>query len=114
DRPSHRGGDRYRGRVSKKDMERAIAARKESEPAPQPAALSTGHRPLADGDEVVPITRMRRTIAERMLHSTRTVPHAWTMVEVDVTSLVAWRERIKEDFRRREGFNLTYLAFVVK
>lgn len=102
------------GRVSKKDMERAIAAREETQAVPQPAALSAAHRPLADGDEVLPITRMRRTIAERMLHSTRTVPHAWTMVEVDVTSLVAWRERIKEDFRRREGFNLTYLAFVVK
>jgi len=57
---------------------------------------------------------MRRTIAERMVQSKRTVPHAWTMVEVDVTRLVEWRESIKEEFRRREGFNLTYLPFVVK
>ena len=49
-----------------------------------------------------------------MVHSKRTVPHAWTTVEVDVTSLVEWRESIKEEFRRREGFNLTYLPFVVK
>src|SRR5690606_30020940 len=54
------------------------------------------------------------TIAERMVHSTRTVPHAWTTVEVDVTSLVKFRESIKEEFRRREGINLTYLPFVVK
>ncbi|MBO2520970.1 MAG: 2-oxo acid dehydrogenase subunit E2 [Clostridia bacterium] len=98
------------GRVSKKDMERAIAdagARaKAAPPAPAPGLL--------DADEVVPITRMRRTIAERMVQSKRTVPHAWTMVEVDVTRLVEWRESIKEEFRRREGFNLTYLPFVVK
>jgi len=118
------------GRVSKKDMERAIAQAKEREravvlsgshesrsvwaPEDESGSASAARRPLADGDEVLPITRMRRTIAERMVHSKRTVPHAWTTVEVDVTSLVAWRESIKEEFRRREGFNLTYLPFVVK
>ena len=109
------------GRVTKQDMERAIEARRQSQ-APRPAAVagrattaaSARSRPIADGDEVVPITRLRRTIAERMVHSKRTVPHAWTTVEVDVTSLVEWRESIKEEFRRREGFNLTYLPFVVK
>lgn len=102
------------GRVTKQDMEREIARR--TGPARPAVAAATEGRleRTADGDEVLPITRMRRTIAERMVHSTRTVPHAWTTVEVDVTKLVAWRERIKEEFRRREGFNLTYLPFVVK
>lgn len=69
---------------------------------------------IEDYDEVVPLTTMRRTIATRMAHSKRTVPHAWTYVEVDVTNLVRWRESIKEEFRRREGVNLTYLPFVIK
>lgn len=103
------------GRVTKHDMEREIARRAaEARPAAAAAARGALLERTADGDEVLPITRMRRTIAERMVHSTRTVPHAWTTVEVDVTKLVAWRERIKEEFRRREGFNLTYLPFVVK
>lgn len=112
------------GRVTKQDMERAIAERKEREP--KEAGAETGVQPAAnfgvppsleltaDGDEVVPITRLRRTIAERMVHSKQTVPHAWTTVEVDVDSLVKWRESIKDEFRRREGINLTYLPFVVK
>ena len=103
------------GRVSKKDMERAIEERAARAAAEAQVEMpATGQRPVAEGDEVLPITRMRRTIAERMVQSTRTVPHAWTTVEVDVTSLVSWRERIKEEFRRREGINLTYLPFVVK
>ncbi|HHT27028.1 MAG TPA: 2-oxo acid dehydrogenase subunit E2 [Firmicutes bacterium] len=68
----------------------------------------------AEGDAVVPVTRMRRHIAEHMTESKRIVPHAWTMVEVDVTSLVRFRESIKAEFAQREGFNLTYLAFVMK
>ena len=110
------------GRVTKKDMEQAIAARQSgAQPAAKAPARGVPFRGVpesigytVDGDEVIPITRLRRTIAERMVHSTRTVPHAWTTVEVDVTSLVKFRESIKEEFRRREGFNLTYLPFVVK
>lgn len=103
------------GRVTKQDMERAIALRSQaSKPATPGMKGIEGLERTVDGDEVLPITRMRRTIAERMVHSTRTVPHAWTTVEVDVSKLVAWRERIKEEFRRREGINLTYLPFVVK
>lgn len=101
-------GTGAKGRVTKADMERAIAAQK------QRPAQRTDHGYTADGDEVVPITHVRRTIAQRMVHSMQTVPHAWTTVEVDVTSLVKWRESIKEEFRRREGINLTYLPFVVK
>jgi 2-oxoisovalerate dehydrogenase E2 component (dihydrolipoyl transacylase) len=57
---------------------------------------------------------MRRSIAAHMTASKRIVPHAWTMVEVDVTSLVRFRESIKSEFSQREGFNLTYLPFVIK
>lgn len=96
-------GTGAKGRVTRKDMEAAIAAAK------------GGSRVARhEGDEIMPLTSMRRTIAARMSESKRTVPHAWTMVEVDVTSLVRFRESIKEEIRRREGVNLTYLPFVIK
>lgn len=96
------------GRVTKQDMLRAIEARDAMPVSRQQPA--TGH----GEDEVLPLTSMRRTIAQRMLQSVQTAPHAWTLVEVDVTNLVAWRESIKHEFMRREGVNLTYFPFVIK
>jgi 2-oxoisovalerate dehydrogenase E2 component (dihydrolipoyl transacylase) len=62
----------------------------------------------------IDITPIRNTIASRMRQSVTEIPHAWTMIEVDVTQLVNLRNKVKEDFFKREGFNLTYLAFVLK
>jgi 2-oxoisovalerate dehydrogenase E2 component (dihydrolipoyl transacylase) len=89
------------GRVTRKDV---LAWVREHGAAPAPAPSV----------EVLPLTPTRRTIAERMAHSSRTVPHAWMAMEVDVTSLAAWRESIKEDFRRSRGADLTFLPFAVK
>ena len=79
-------------------------------PAPRPAA------PVAAGDreELVRINAIRRSIAEHMVRSVQTSPHVWTMVEVDMTALVRYRETEKEDFRARHGVNLTYLPFVAQ
>ncbi|MHB8684603.1 MAG: dihydrolipoamide acetyltransferase family protein [Dehalococcoidia bacterium] len=66
------------------------------------------------GDERVPLTPTRRTIAARMLQSQQTVPPAWMMVEADVTALVALRARLKADFERSEGVALTYMPFFVQ
>jgi 2-oxoisovalerate dehydrogenase E2 component (dihydrolipoyl transacylase) len=60
----------------------------------------------------VRINAIRRSIAEHMVRSVQTSPHVWTMVEVDMTSLVHYREAEKEAFRARNGVNLTYLPFV--
>src|SRR5215213_2884940 len=57
---------------------------------------------------------MRRAIAEQMVSSVTTAPHAWTYVEVDVGGLVRWREQAREAFRTKEGFDLTYVPFVAK
>jgi 2-oxoisovalerate dehydrogenase E2 component (dihydrolipoyl transacylase) len=67
-----------------------------------------------DGDRVVELTSIRRAIADRMSRSKHEAPHAWSMVEVDVTGLVALRESRKEEFAEREGTRLTYLPFIVK
>lgn len=66
------------------------------------------------GDIEIPVTPVRKAIATNMLRSKHEAPHAWTMVEVDVTNLVAYRDSIKDEFKKREGFNLTYFAFFVK
>ena len=66
-----------------------------------------------EGDTSVRVTQMRKTIAEHMVLSKTTVPHAWSMVEADVTEVAKWREREKEGFKAREGVNLTFLPIVV-
>lgn len=66
------------------------------------------------GDIEVPVTGIRKVIAANMIRSKHEVPHAWTMIEVDVTDLVEYRNSIKDEFRIKEGFNLTFFAFFVK
>ncbi len=70
--------------------------------------------PVAVGDIEIPVTGVRRAIASNMLRSKHEAPHAWTMIEVDVTNLVQYRDSLKNDFKKKEGFNLTYYAFFVK
>src|SRR5215210_1218525 len=116
------------GRVTKKDIEGYIEEREaEREAAPAVAATTTAPEreeetaapeqervPIYEGDRVVELTSIRRAIAERMSRSKHEAPHAWSMVEVDVTGLVALRERRKEEFAEREGIKLTYLPFIAK
>ena len=55
------------------------------------------------GDTVVPLTPARRSIAEHMLRSRQTSPHAYLMVEVDMSAVSALRERERAEFERRNG-----------
>lgn len=68
----------------------------------------------AVGDIEIPVTPVRRAIANNMVRSKQEVPHAWMMMEVDVTNLVNYRNKIKNEFKAKEGFNITYFAFFVK
>ncbi|MDQ3303525.1 MAG: 2-oxo acid dehydrogenase subunit E2 [Actinomycetota bacterium] len=118
------------GRVTKKDIEgyveqqeyappglreeREAFAPPEEEAAPAREERAPERVEIHEGDRVVDLTSIRRAIAHRMAASKREIPHAWTMVEVDVTGLVALRERVKEEFVEREGVKLTYLPFIVK
>lgn len=77
-------------------------------------ALSTDHSTLHQADEKIPVTGIRRTIAKRMVQSKQEIPHAWLMVECDVTNLVSYRSKIKEEFKKKEGLHLTYLPFFIK
>ena len=119
------------GRITRKDVEAFVAAGKRTAhaqpvaqqvaPEAQPAVISTSEaskqqEPIAtaSGDIEIPVTQVRKAIAKNMLRSTHEIPHAWMMMEVDVTELVEYRDRIKNEFKKKEGFNLTYFAFFLK
>ncbi|MEH7484126.1 dihydrolipoamide acetyltransferase family protein [Neobacillus drentensis] len=70
--------------------------------------------PVAVGDIEIPVTGIRKAIAANMLRSKHEAPHAWTMIEVDATNLVEYRNSLKDEFKKKEGFNLTFFAFFVK
>jgi 2-oxoisovalerate dehydrogenase E2 component (dihydrolipoyl transacylase) len=104
------------GRVTKRDVRQflesgarpaAVAAPGRS-PAPPVEKVAAG-----EGDEVVPLTRIRKLIAENMTRSKATIPHAWQTQEVDMSGVVAHRNANKGAFQQREGFSLTYLPYVI-
>ncbi|MCI1881495.1 MAG: 2-oxo acid dehydrogenase subunit E2 [Sporolactobacillus sp.] len=121
-------GSGRRGRITRKDVEAAAEAKRGVATRQTPTknhvkAADAADRPLqsvpapirsAAGDVDVPLTGVRRTIARNMVRSKHEIPHAWTMVEVDVTNLVAYRNRIKTAFLKKEGCKLTYLPFFIK
>lgn len=85
----------------------AVAA--PSVPAPKPTNVTA-----AAGDIEIPVSGIRKAIANKMLQSKHEAPHAWTMVEVDVTNLATYRSKMKNDFKSKEGLNLTFLPFFIK
>jgi len=62
---------------------------------------------------LVALTPARKTIAQRMVESLATAPHAWTMVEVDVSNVWAWRAKSKDRFQQEKGYPLTLLPFFI-
>ena len=88
---------------------------------PQAAAAPPAARPSppsvpapSGGDVELPLTQMRKGIAKKMTQVKQTVPHAYTVVEVDMTNVVKWREANNMAFKAREGAALSYVAVVVK
>ena len=108
------------GRVTRKDIEAYIAQRKAAPkpapaPAPQPVA-APAPQPVAprEGEEVIPLVGMRKVIAEHLTKSYQTAVHVTTVIQVDVSKLVEFRERNKESFQQQYGVRLTYTPFFVK
>jgi len=119
------------GRITRKDLEKIIEdgaiptaesvqtpetekdlALVETSSSPRP--LPGGFQETAAGDIEIPVKGVRKVIADNMVRSKTEIPHAWMTVEVDVTDLVNYRNKIKDEFKAREGYNLTYFAFFVK
>ena len=67
-----------------------------------------------NGDQRVKLTPIRKMIASNMVKSASLIPQAWSLVEVDVSGMVSRRRAIRDEFKQREGINITYLPFVIK
>jgi 2-oxoglutarate dehydrogenase E2 component (dihydrolipoamide succinyltransferase) len=129
-------GSGVAGRIMKGDVERAAAAAvspvaakdasaRPTSPSQPPASLAYGagqarpRRPsymtyqLQEGDRVIKMTPLRKIVAEHMVLSKQTSPHVGTVAEVDMSGVVRFRNRHKGAFREKNGFNLTFLPFVV-
>lgn len=96
-----------RGGGTAKKAEKAEAVKSSQDaPAKEPLPVQI---PSMEGDEIVEMSRLRKLIAEHMIRSKQTSAHVTNMIEVDVSSVVSWRNRVKEDFLKKEGVKLTYL-----
>ncbi len=83
-------------------------------PANAPAAPGRSTYDSARPGDLIPLTQARKIIAQRMVESKHTAPHAWTMVEVDVTNVWKWRAREKDAFEKTHGVKLTLLPFFIR
>lgn len=116
-------GTGNRGRITRKDIDKVIASGeipvakekpKSTQHTHDVAPRQTAGTTTESGDIEIPVTGVRKAIAENMMRSKTEIPHAWMTVEADVTDLVAYRNGLKDNFKQTEGFNLTYFSFFVK
>jgi len=107
------------GRVNKADLEAYLASGRSSSasaPKAQPAAMASAPAARSSSGErveVIPMDNMRKAIAKNMVLSKQTSPHVNSIDEIDMTNLVKAREKIKDEFKKREGINLTYSHFIL-
>ena len=105
------------GRVTKEDILSYVESRKSKNESPKSAAI----KPMASvqqlapapasvngGDEIIEMDRMRKLISGYMVASVQTSAHVQSFIEVDVTNIVKWREKVKTTFEKREGEKLTF------
>jgi len=119
-------GTGQNGRVTKKDIfdfieNRGNAPAISQQPAaaqavsaPAPAAPKAPSVPSMGGDEIIEMDRMRKLISEHMVRSKQTSPHVTSFVEADVTNIWNWRNKIKGDFKKREGENFTFTPVFIE
>lgn len=118
-------GSGKEGRVTKNDILNYVKTRKTGgAPAPSaaptsaPAMPSASHQPMPvavdGGDEIIEMDRMRKMIAERMVASKHISPHVTSFVEADVTKVVGWRNKVKNEFLNREGEKLTFTPILIE
>lgn len=69
---------------------------------------------ISEGDEIVEMDRVRKLIAKHMIQSKQIAPHVTSFVETDVTNLVKWRGRIKDEFTKKEGYKITFTPIFIE
>jgi 2-oxoisovalerate dehydrogenase E2 component (dihydrolipoyl transacylase) len=121
-------GSGAHGRVTRRDVERAIAdpamvstsvdmvaaPAPAVAPAPRPSAPQPVPTAAPGAGEDRPLSPMRRAIAEHMTRARAEIPDAWSLTEIDMTNLVRQRQQLQAEWQAREGYELTYLPFFIK
>lgn len=115
-------GSGLNGRVQKKDILEYVESRKKGTATPQvsskiqemakPAAVSAPPKvslSIGATDQIIEMDRVRKLIADHMVMSKQVSPHVTSVVEADVTNLVLWRNRVKDDFAAKYGEKITYM-----
>lgn len=95
----------------------AEAPKQVASPEPPKAAVPTIQAPAVSvgaGDEIIEMDRMRKLIADHMVMSKHVSPHVTSFVEVDVTSIVQWRDKVKAEFEKREKEKLTFTPLFIE
>ncbi len=109
-------GSGANGRVTKKDILTHVQNRKLGQTISfqQKSSAPLVPASISAGDEIIQMDRMRKMIAERMVDSKRTAPHVTSFVEADVTNIVFWRNKMKNEFQKREGDSLTFTPIFIE
>lgn len=120
-------GSGLEGRITKEDILAYVKNRgnqaapqaspvQQAAPASQPVQTSAPAATItaAAGDEIIPMDRMRKIIAENMVKAKQIAPHVTSFIETDVTNVVKWRNKNKAIFEKREGEKLTFMPIFVK
>ena len=116
------------GRVTKSDMQSYIANRGQQaapaqataapSPAPAPAAAAPKEHKVnvsvSANDEIIEMGRMRKLIADHMVMSKQVSPHVTSVVEADVTNMVLWRTKVKDDYLKKYGEKITYMPIITE
>ena len=114
------------GRVTKEDMLKFVAGQKLTRKETSKPHLSNSTSPdliekvapaaksFSGAHDILEMDRMRKMIADNMLRSKQVSPHVTSVVEIDVTNLVKWRDKVKGEFEKREGEKLTFTPIFVE
>ncbi|SCT91029.1 Dihydrolipoamide acyltransferase component of branched-chain alpha-keto acid dehydrogenase complex [Staphylococcus aureus] len=115
-------GSGFEGRVTKKDLmsvieNGGITAQSDKQVQTQSTSVDTSSNQSSEDNSensTIPVNGVRKAIAQNMVNSVTEIPHAWMMIEVDATNLVNTRNHYKNNFKNKEGYNLTFFAFFAK
>ncbi|MEG0284871.1 MAG: dihydrolipoamide acetyltransferase family protein [Vagococcus sp.] len=117
------------GRITRKDILNFVPGEAVAAPVVEAAPVAATPTPAVEAapkaaapapvfasgnDEVVPADGVRKAIAKKMVQSVTEIPHAWIMVEADVTNIVNLRNSVKDDFKKQEGISLSFFPFFAK
>jgi 2-oxoglutarate dehydrogenase E2 component (dihydrolipoamide succinyltransferase) len=97
--------------ASQPQQQALVQSQSKTQPAPQETAQTVSYSGNA---EIIEMDRMRRLIADHMVRSKGTSAHVTSFVEVDVTNMVIWREKIKKEYEKREGDKITFTPLFIE